>query len=78
MGPRAYHLSSGIVRQTISAIAQPYRFYLLQRVQDEFALLEETDQTAVENLLKECGMSEVLDLKLNRKIGRENNREVWC
>lgn len=63
--------------QTISAIAQPYRFYLLQRVQGEYTSLDKTDQAAVANLLKDCGMSEILDLRLTRRIGRENNREVW-
>jgi len=62
---------------TINALAQPYRFYLLNRVQDEYERLSESDQTAVADLLSDCDMLELLDLKLSRDIGRENNLEVW-
>lgn len=62
---------------TINALAQPYRFYLLKRVQDEFASLDDQDQKDVAHLLTTCGMSALLDLKLSREIGRENNLEVW-
>ena len=62
---------------TVSALAQPFRFYLLKRVQDEFDALDERDQQAVGALLDACDMSEVLDLKLSRGIGRANNLEVW-
>jgi hypothetical protein len=62
---------------TINALAQPYRFYLLRRVQDEYASLDETAQKDVDALLAACDMSAVLDLKLSREIGRENNLEVW-
>jgi len=62
---------------TINALAQPYRFYLLQRVQDSYAALDATDKAEVKSLLDDCHMSEILDLKLSRRMGRENNREVW-
>ena len=63
--------------KTINALAQPYRFYLLQRVQDEYALLSEADKKDVASLLSRCDMSAVLDITLTRRIGRENNLEVW-
>ncbi len=62
---------------TVNAMAQPYRFYLLARVQDEYAALEADDQAIVEELLASCNMRELLDMKLTRSIGRENNLEVW-
>ncbi len=62
---------------TISALAQPYRFYLLQRVQDSFEAMNASDQREVKSLLEQCHMADVLDLKISRRIGRENNREVW-
>ena len=62
---------------TINALAQPYRFYLLKRVQDEYAQLSESDQTAVADLLSSCDMLDLLHLKLSRDIGRQNNLEVW-
>ena len=62
---------------TINALAQPYRFYLLKRVQDEYESLAEKDQQDVAGLLKACDMLDILDLKLTRDIGRKNNLEVW-
>lgn len=62
---------------TINAKAQPFRFYLLARVQDDFDSLAPTDRSAVEELLTACGMRELLDLRLKRAIGRDNNLEVW-
>lgn len=62
---------------TINALAQPFRFYLLKRVQDEFDALSVQDKNNVATLLGACDMAEVLDLKLNRNIGRERNLEVW-
>lgn len=61
----------------VSAMAQPFRFYVLKRVQDEFDALGEQDQNDVAALLSTCDMSEVLDFRLSRGIGRSNNLEVW-
>ncbi len=61
----------------ISALAQPYRFYLLKRVQDEFAGLDAMAQEDVQSLLSACNMSELLNIKINRDIGRHANLEVW-
>ena len=62
---------------SIRAIAQPFRFYLLQRVQDAVAALPDPDQQAVVELFDSCNLSPVLDAKLDRKIGRSGNLEVW-
>ena len=61
----------------ISAVAQPFRFYLLQRLHKEFDSLSESDRADVRQLLRDCHMDEVLNLKLSREIGRANNLEVW-
>ncbi|MEL7546965.1 MAG: glutathione binding-like protein [Pseudomonadota bacterium] len=61
----------------ISALAQPYRFYLLARVQDAFEAMDETDQTETRRLLEQIQMADLLDARLDRKIGRANNLEVW-
>lgn len=63
--------------QSINALAQPFRFYLLKRVQDYFASLNETDKAAVESLLQACDMSELLETRISRDIVRQNNLEVW-
>lgn len=61
----------------INALAQPFRLYLLKRVQDEFYSLSGDDQRSATKILAACDMSEILDLKLTRDIGRQNNLEVW-
>ena len=56
---------------------QPFRFYLLARVHDAVAALPAVEQQAARSLLAACGMGDILDLRLNRRIGRANNLEVW-
>ena len=63
--------------QTIEALAQPHRFYLLQRVQDDYASLSETEKAAVDVVLSKSGMTAILDTSLNRRIERADNLEVW-
>ena len=63
--------------QAISALAQPYRFYLLQRVQAIYASLVASDRASVEQMLKACGMSEILSITLDRQLVRADNLEVW-
>jgi glutathione S-transferase len=63
--------------QVFKAIAQPYRFYLLQRVFDHFDSLATQEQQSITELLKRCQMDGLLGLRLSRQIGRENNLEVW-
>ena len=62
---------------TVNALAQPYRFYLLSRVQQEFQSLTEAEQNSVTALLKTCHMEAILDCKISRDIGRKDNLEVW-
>lgn len=61
----------------IGVAAQPFRFYVLKRVQDQFEALREPERGDAAELLAACGMRELLDLKLSRDIGRRNNLEVW-
>ena len=61
----------------IRAGAQPFRFYLLKRVQVLYERLSETDRRDVTALLERCDMLPVLEAKLTREIGRANNLEVW-
>ena len=63
--------------ETIEALAQPHRFYLLQRVQDDYASLSETEKAAVDVVLSKSGMTAILDASLNRRIERADNLEVW-
>ena len=63
--------------QSINAIAQPHRFYLLQRVQDIYRSLPGEDRLSVDSLLAECGMTPVIASALSRRIVRSENLEVW-
>ena len=61
----------------ISALVQPYRFYLLKRAQDEYDGMGDDDRQAIDAILAASGMTPILDARLTRDIGRENNLEVW-
>lgn len=63
--------------QSMSAVAQPYRFYLLQRVQETYAGLDAAGQAQVETMLSDCGMADLLSIRLDRQLGRADNLEVW-
>jgi hypothetical protein len=63
--------------QTISALAQPYRFYILARVQAIYAGLAANEQASVDQMLQACGMSDVLSITLDRQLQRSDNLEVW-
>ena len=63
--------------ETITALAQPHRFYLLQRVQDIFAALAHEKQVGVADIMSDAGMSAVLSTVLARRIVRSDNLEVW-
>ena len=52
-------------------------FYLLKRVQDEYQSLGEAARRSVFELLQACDMEILLELKISRDIGIENNLEVW-
>ena len=60
-----------------STLAQPFRFYLLARVQAAYAALDAGAQASVRAMLGECGMADVLEMSISRSIGREKNLEVW-
>jgi glutathione S-transferase len=62
---------------TTNALAQPFRFYLLKRVQDEFESLDNQQRDEVTSLLDAFQMTDILKMKLSRNIGRQNNLEVW-
>jgi hypothetical protein len=49
----------------------------LQRVQDDYASLSETEKAAVDAVLSKSGMTAILDASLNRRIERADNLEVW-
>lgn len=63
--------------RSMQAVAQPYRFYLQARVQDIYNQLAGDDRASVDEMMAACGMSELLTIKLDRQVGREDNLEIW-
>ena len=64
--------------ETIEALTQPHRFYLLQRVQDDYASLSAAERLGVDAVLTESGMAAILLASLSRRIERADNLEVWA
>jgi hypothetical protein len=63
--------------QAISALVQPYRFYLLQRVQALYDELSAVDKVMIDEMLESCGLKELITLRLDRSLGRADNLEIW-
>ena len=64
--------------ETIEALAQPHRFYLLQRAQDDYASLSAIEKLGVDVVLAESGMAAILKASLSPRIKRADNPEVWA
>ena len=63
--------------ETITALAQPHRFYLLQRVQDIYAAASSEERTQIDTVLSESDVAEAARASLSRRIQRADNLEVW-
>ncbi|NCF43676.1 MAG: glutathione S-transferase family protein [Proteobacteria bacterium] len=63
--------------RSITAATQPFRFYVLKRVQDYVATRPDAQRFDMVELLKSVEMASVLDMTLERDIGRSGNLEVW-
>lgn len=63
--------------QTINSVAQPYRFYMLQKVHDLYRALNTQEQADVADLFESCGLSEMLTTKLDRRLAIIDNLDVW-
>ena len=63
--------------QTFKALAQPYRFFLLKRMQAEYDAVPRSTQVDIDRLLEQANMRELLTYRLDREIGWQDNLEVW-
>jgi glutathione S-transferase len=61
----------------VQVVVMPYRLYLLQKVQDAAQSLTGSGRADVDSLLSETGLSEMLTLKTQRRVYRDNHLEVW-
>ena len=63
--------------QSISAVAQSYRFVILQKLQQQYAQLESAQQQDVIHLLQRCGLETLLTVRLDRQLGWSENQDIW-
>ncbi|WP_341711392.1 glutathione S-transferase C-terminal domain-containing protein [Erythrobacter sp.] len=61
----------------IATVVLPYRFYLLQRLQEAHVATPEAERQKIETLFEETGLREILALRTNRRVERIDNCEVW-
>ena len=61
----------------ITTVVQPYRFWLLQRLHDDLAAAEPSDQARVRQLFRDTGVEALLDLRTIRRVERVDHLEVW-
>ena len=62
--------------RTIHALAQPYRIFLLQRLQDACNAMLADDRRSIEELLREVGLGPLLEIRTRRRVERAHHREV--
>mgnify|MGYP001376912774 FL=1 len=62
---------------SLKTSVMPYRFYLLQRLQDSVMQASPAAQRAITDLFSETGLLEILDLTTYRRVERVNHLEVW-
>jgi glutathione S-transferase len=63
--------------KTVKAMVMPYRIFMLQRIQDAYDALQDSDRDSVEALLRETGLERILHARSTRRVERRDNREVW-
>lgn len=63
--------------QKISALVQPLRLHLLQKLQDAVDSMNENDRLSVRALFSEVGLEPLLDARANRRTERRDNQGVW-
>jgi len=56
----------------------PYRFWMLQRIQDAFAAVSPEGQARIRAILDGAGLGDMLSLRTNRRVERRNHLEVWA
>ena len=61
----------------IDAMVMPYRIFMLQRIQDAYDGLDEAGRAAVDAMLAEAGLADIVTARCERRVERRDNREVW-
>ncbi len=61
----------------LTTTVMPYRFWLLQRLQDDLLDASAADQTRTQEVFESTGLGSLLDLATIRRVERDNHLEVW-
>lgn len=61
----------------LTTAVMPYRFWLLQRLQDDLGGSSAADQTKTREVFESAGLGSLLDLATIRRVERKNHLEVW-
>jgi hypothetical protein len=61
----------------LTTAVMPYRFYLLQRLQDCYDEANSGEQRQLQQLFSETGLSGLLAMRTLRRVERNNHLEVW-
>jgi hypothetical protein len=78
LAQRLFGMAEFSVRgQSISAVAQSYRFVILQRLQQQYMQLTTAQQRDVLALLQCCDLDPLLSIKLDRYLGWLDNQDIW-
>ena len=63
--------------QAFETGAQPYRFFQLQIVQDAYQACSAKQRGDIDAMLETCGLKELQEIKLERRLEQRDNLEVW-
>ena len=61
----------------LETTVMPYRFYLLQRVQDCLFSVDKSMRDSITQQFKENGLEQLLELRTQRRVKRSNHLEYW-
>ena len=61
----------------IETVVIPYRFYLLQRLQDAFDRQPQNDQAVIRTVFESTALGNLFSLRTDRRMERQDNQEVW-
>ena len=62
---------------TLRTGVMPYRFWLMQRLHDAVADMDDTGREAVRSTFDAAGLESLLDLRARRRVERLDHLEVW-
>ncbi len=62
---------------TIETGVMPYRFYLLQRLQDHFDACDDHGRARITAVFRETGLERMLHIRTKRPVERRDHLEVW-